>query len=114
MTQGEDRSDVVVVRDDPDNKRYVVEVDGELAGFADYRIRGDRQSFVHTEVFPEFGGRGLGSQLARGALDDVRSLGRVIAPHCPFIAAYIKRHPEYNEFVDLKVLEASLARTSGD
>lgn len=105
MDDNDQGSESVVVRDDPDGDRFVIEVDGELAGFADYKIRGDRHLFVHTEIFPSFEGRGLGSKLAGGALDEVRTTGRVIVPHCPFIAAYIKRHPEYSEFVDQKVLE---------
>ena len=114
MTNGQNQPGTVIVRDDLDNDRYVIEVDGELAGFADYRIKGDRQLFVHTEIFPSFEGRGLGSRLAAQALADVRSIGRVIVPYCPFIAAYIKRHPEYNEFVDLKVLEKVTESSGGD
>lgn len=111
MVAAADQSETVMVRDDSENARYVVEVDGELAGFVDYRIKGDRNLLVHTEIFPSFEGRGLGSKLAAGALDDVRASGRIVVPYCPFIAAYIKRHPEYNEFVDLKVL-AKVTETS--
>jgi predicted GNAT family acetyltransferase len=51
-------------------------------------------NFVHTEIDPAFEGRGLGSKLAAGALADVRAHGDRIAATCPFIAAYLKRHPE--------------------
>lgn len=114
MANDQNQTGTVTVRDDPDNDRYVIEVDGELTGFAEYKIKGDRHLFVHTEIFPQFEGRGLGSQLAAQALADVRSNGRVIVPYCPFIAAYIKRHPEYNEFVDLKVLEKVTESSGGD
>ena len=94
----------VVVRDDVDEHRYVVEVDGELAGFTVYHRRGGRHFFVHTEIRQDFEGRGLGSQLARGALDDVIAQDRPIVPLCGFIAGWIERHPEYNEFVDHEML----------
>lgn len=88
------------VRDAPDEQRYEITVDGTLAGFAVYRLDGDRTVFVHTEISPDFGGRGLGNTLAAGALDDVRSRGRRAVPICPFIAAFIGRHPEYQDLVD--------------
>src|ERR671918_158008 len=63
------------VRDAPQQHRYEATVDGALAGFAVYRDDAGVRVFVHTEVFPEFEGRGVGSALARGALDDVRASG---------------------------------------
>ncbi len=93
------------IHDDAENHRYVIEVDGEQAGLAVYHIRGDRSFFVHTEVDPGFTDRGLGSELARYALDDVRSKGRLIVPLCPFIAAFVKRHPEYQDMVDTEILD---------
>lgn len=94
------------VREDPDNHRYVIEVDGEVAGLAVYHLRGGRYLFVHTEIHPGHGGEGLGSTLARQALDDVREKGAMIVPLCPFIAAWIKRHPDYADLVDEELLEA--------
>jgi predicted GNAT family acetyltransferase len=94
-----------VVRDDPDNHRYVLEIGGEVAGIAVYHRRGGRYFFVHTEVEPEHEGEGLGSTLARGALDDVREMGMKIVPLCPFITSFIERHPEYADMVDQPLLE---------
>jgi predicted GNAT family acetyltransferase len=54
---------------------------------------------VHTEIEPAFDGRGLGGQLARAALDDVRRRGVRAVARCPFIAGYIERHPEYQDLV---------------
>ena len=85
------------VRDNETEHRYEILVDGELAGFAAYRVRPDARAFTHTEVFVE--GKGLGSKLAEGALADVRAKGGKIVPLCPFIAAYVKRHPEYEDLV---------------
>jgi len=94
-----------IVRDDPENHRYVLEVDGEVVGIAVYHLRGNRYFFVHTEVDPEHEGEGLGSTLAREALDDVRAKGMKIVPLCPFIASFIERHTEYAELVDQPLLE---------
>ena len=87
------------VRDVPERSRYEVTVDGELAGHADYRDDGDVRVFVHTEVDDAFEGHGVGSTLARAALDDVRASGRTLVARCPFIAAYIEHHPDYADLV---------------
>ncbi|MCW2883504.1 MAG: uncharacterized protein QOG99_2388 [Frankiales bacterium] len=79
--------------------RYEIDVDGSLGGFAEYRLRNERVIFTHTEIDPAYEGQGLGGRLARGALDDVRSAGRVAVPLCPFIKAYIDKHPEYQDLV---------------
>ncbi|MGH8873305.1 MAG: GNAT family N-acetyltransferase [Acidimicrobiia bacterium] len=94
-----------VIRDDPDNHRYVLEIDGEVVGIAVYHIRGGRYFFVHTEIRPGHESEGLGSALARVALDDVRAKGGKIVPICPFISAWLKRHPEYQDMVDQAVLD---------
>ena len=93
------------VRDDPVNHRYVLELDGEIAGLAVYHIRGGRYFFVHTEIQPGHEREGLGSVLAQSALDDVRSKGGKIVPLCPFIAAWLERHPDYGDMVDQEVLD---------
>jgi hypothetical protein len=89
----------VAVADNPDESRYEVRVDGELAGFAFYRLLGSRIVFTHTEVGDAYEGQGVASALARGALDDVRERGLVVVPLCPFMAGYISRHEEYQDLV---------------
>lgn len=91
----------VTVTDNPRASRYEARVDGEVAGFAAYRRSGsDVIVFTHTEVDPAFGGTGIGSALARGALDDVAARGeRDVVPRCPFIASWIERHPDYAALV---------------
>jgi uncharacterized protein len=89
----------IVVSNNPDRSRYEVLVDGKVAGFAQYRRTSDVINFYHTEVDPAFEGQGLGSKLAKGALDDVRASGVRAIATCPFISAYIKRHPEYAELL---------------
>lgn len=79
--------------------RFEILVDGETAGSAVYRRAGKKLSFTHTEIDPRFEGRGLGSILARGALDAARAAGMSVLPFCPFIRGYIERHPGYLDLV---------------
>ena len=84
----------------PARSRYEAHLDGELAGFAEYRLGDGVVTFTHTEVDDRFEGRGVGSALARFALDDVRADGsRRVVPLCPFIKRWIDRHPEYADLV---------------
>jgi uncharacterized protein len=87
------------VHDNPDQSRYEVYDDGELAGFASYQRSEGVITLTHTEVDDRREGRGLGSALARGVLDEARSDGLAVLPHCPFMASYIRGHAD--EYVDL-------------
>ena len=89
----------IEVTDRPDERRYVAMLDGELAGFVTYLRHGDVLTLVHTEVPEAFEGNGVGSALARGALDDLRSRGLQVRPQCPFVARFIERHQEYSDLV---------------
>jgi predicted GNAT family acetyltransferase len=75
--------------------RYEAWVGDALAGIAQYRDFADHVVFPHTEVEPEFEGKGIAGQLARYALDDVVDQGKLIVPLCPYMTVYVKRHPEY-------------------
>ncbi len=87
-----------------DEGRYVVEVDGETAGFTVYHLRGgNRYFFVHTEVMPPFAGTGVSRILVREALDDVKAKGGRVVPICPFVWAFIQNNPEYQEMVDHEI-----------
>ena len=86
------------VRDNPDQGRYETEVEGRI-GFITYRLDGETTTFIETVVPQELEGRGIGSRLARFALDDARARGRRIVPLCPFVAAYIRCHQEYEDLV---------------
>lgn len=83
-----------MVRDNPGESRYELVVDGEVAGEIQYRLRSDTVVLVHTEVAPQFEGHGLGSELVAGALADIRARGLRVVPVCPFVRAYLQRHPE--------------------
>lgn len=74
--------------------RYELETEHGLA-FAVYRDEGNRRVFTHTEVPPADEGKGVGSRLVREALDHTRRQGLAISPACSFVAAFVRRHPEY-------------------
>ena len=78
--------------------RYELEVEGHLAATY-YTLEGDVLTFVHTEVPPELGGKGVGSKLVQGALDQVRARGLKLIPQCPFVKGWIDKHPEYADLV---------------
>ena len=89
----------VRVVDNTDELRYEVELDGKRAGYLLYTREPDAVVLVHTDVDPAFEGRGLGSRLVAGALDDLRARGLRIVPVCPFVTSYLRRHPEYADLV---------------
>jgi uncharacterized protein len=89
----------VQVSDAPGARRYEAHVDGRLAGFAQYRLVGDEITFTHTEVKPDYEGRGVGGRLAKFALDDARTRGLGVQPACSFIRSWIERHPDYGDLV---------------
>ena len=81
------------VVDNRDKRRFELNVDGRLA-IAEYRIEDGVIVFTHTETPPELAGRGVGGQIARGALALARARGLGIVAHCEFMAGYLKKHPE--------------------
>ena len=78
--------------------RFELTVDGHLAA-AYYKTDGNVITFEHTEVPTELGGKGIGSKLVQGALDQIRAEGRRIAVECPFVKGWIAKHPEYNDLL---------------
>ncbi|AWB92260.1 GNAT family N-acetyltransferase [Aeromicrobium chenweiae] len=86
----------IQVLPDPSRLRYQASIDGEVAGFVEYILTDELIVFTHTEVHRRFEGKGVGSAIARFALDDVRAAGkRKVMPLCPFIKGWIGRHREY-------------------
>lgn len=83
------------VVDVPEHHRYEVLRDGHVLGFAAYQKTDQLIVFTHTEVDPELEGQGIGGRLVRGALDHVRTLGLSVLPICPFVQAWMLRHPDY-------------------
>ncbi|MFH8366888.1 GNAT family N-acetyltransferase [Streptomyces sp. NPDC018031] len=85
----------LMVSDAPKAQRFEARVDGVLAGFARYIRTPELIAFVHTEVEPAFEGQGIGSALARSALDDARAHRLEVLAVCPFISGWMARHPDY-------------------
>jgi predicted GNAT family acetyltransferase len=78
--------------------RFELVVEGHLAA-AYYKVDGNVITFIHTEVPPELGGKGAGSRLVQGALDQVRGQGMQVIADCPFVKAWIGKHPEYKDLL---------------
>jgi predicted GNAT family acetyltransferase len=95
----------VRVADVPERSRFEVQVDGQVAGYSEYRRRAGLIAFIHTLIDPRFEGRGLASQLVHEALSEARSEGLSVLPFCPFVRHYIAGHTEYLDLVpeDLRV-----------
>ena len=92
-------SDVEIV-DNRDASRFEAKLDGRVVAYSDYRLVGGRILFLHTETDAELEGRGIGSRLVRWALDDVRSRGLPVTAKCPFVSAWIDRHPDYRDLTE--------------
>ena len=86
------------VRDNQERQRFELDAEGHVA-FSNYRREGNILTVLHTEVPDAVPDRGLRSALARGLLDIARAQGLPIRPLCPFVAAYIARHPEYADLL---------------
>jgi predicted GNAT family acetyltransferase len=87
------------IRNNETASRYELVLDGRVVGIAEYHDLGDRLLFPHTEIERPLRGQGLGDQLIKGALDDVRRLGRTIVATCWAVTDYITDHPEYADLV---------------
>jgi uncharacterized protein len=87
-----------MVRNNTELHRFELDADGHMA-VAYYRLSPGVISFTHTEVPNELSGRGIGSALARGALDIVRAQGLKVVAQCPFISAFMGKHPEFNDLL---------------
>lgn len=82
------------IEDVPAARRYEARIGDQLVGWVDYGRVGSRIVAIHTEVPPEFGGRGIASALVRRVISDARAAGATITPRCPLFAAHFERHPE--------------------
>lgn len=88
-----------VRRNDGARRYELVSDDGELIGLIDYRETGSTIDLFHAETNPAHGGKGYGSLLAEGALDDIRKRGLTVRPSCPFISDFFGKHPEYADLL---------------
>ena len=79
--------------------RHEISVDGRMVGFADYRDDGDTVVFPHTEIEQAMRNQGLGAELVRHALDDVRARGGTVVATCWYVAEFIDQHADYADLV---------------
>lgn len=87
------------VVDDAEAGRFELRVDGELAGYAEYRHEDGALAFTHTVVEPAHEGQGVGSALARAGLAAAREHGHAVLPYCPFIRGWLVKHPDEADLV---------------
>jgi predicted GNAT family acetyltransferase len=93
--------DELSILDVPEANRYEARLGDEVAGWVDYRRVQGRLVAIHTEVRPEFGGRGIATALVRRVLDDARGAGVKVTPRCPLFVAHFERHPEDRDLVEM-------------
>lgn len=96
---------VVTVRDNDVQDQFELFVDDVPAGFLRYQIEDKNFALTHTEIEPEFEGRGMGSQLISQALAHVRAAGYGVLPYCPFVTSYLQRHTEDLDLVPARYRE---------
>lgn len=87
------------VQDNPDRHRFEIFVDGKLGGFANYLILDGAVVVTHSEVDPRYQGMGVGGQLAKQTLDQLRDRDARVVPSCPFFAGYVAKHHEYDDII---------------
>lgn len=88
-----------ILTDNTEAKRFELEVDGSIA-YVEYILMSKKILFTHTEVPVKLEGKGIGSKLVLLALENIEARGLKLIPLCPFTAAYIKRHPEWERMLD--------------
>lgn len=90
----------VTYANNPAEQRYEARIDEEVVGFATYQLSDQQITFIHTVVDDDHQGEGIAGDLARYALDDVAADGtRRVVAQCPYVKAWIKRHPEYERLL---------------
>ena len=82
------------VTDNPQASRYELWLGTTRAGFLQYRAKPGTFLLIHTQIDAAFAGQGLGERLVAGALADLRARGLKLVPLCPFVRAYLRRHPD--------------------
>ena len=100
LTDSVDKTSGLNVEHHPERNRFEIKVAGQTA-VLEYMKVGDSLIFTHTEVPENLEGQGVGGALAKAGLDYVRDHTMTAAPLCPFVKAYIKRHPEYQPLVKM-------------
>jgi predicted GNAT family acetyltransferase len=101
MDNADEQDDFAIVAV-PEKNRYELRDGDKVAGFANYTLTPDQVVFTHTVIEDEYEGQGLGSKLARHVLDDAAASGKRIVPVCSFIAAYVRKHRDWDEHIETR------------
>ena len=88
----------VKIKENTEKKRFEVEVENKIA-LIEYIRAEDKMYLTHTEVPTELEGKGIASSMAKQVLQHIKDENLKLVPLCPFIASYIKRHPEWKEIL---------------
>ncbi|WP_106850359.1 GNAT family N-acetyltransferase [Blastococcus sp. Marseille-P5729] len=91
--------DVTVRKNEQEGRYEGITADGDVAGYADYHLSGDRVVFPHTVTHPQYREQGVAAQVVRAALDDARDRGLKVVPSCWYVAGFIRDNPEYADLV---------------
>lgn len=91
-------SAITVTRND-ERARFEASIDGEVAGYSEFKLGDDRIEFTHTVVHDAFEGKGVGGTLVSQALDQSRAEGLDVVATCAFVRSYIERHQEYADLL---------------
>lgn len=86
------------ITDNKEAKQYETSVDG-FTPKIEYLRSKEKIFLTHTEVPKELEGKGIGTELVKHALEDIKTQNLTLVPLCPFVALYIKRHPEWQALV---------------
>ena len=87
------------VQDNPDRHRFEIIVDGEIGGIALYKLKDGVVVITHSEVDDAYQGQGLGGELARQTLDQLRERGAKVVTACPFFASYVQKHHDWDDIL---------------
>jgi uncharacterized protein len=85
---------MISIIDNSEESRYELRIDEELAGLLRYRSKPKTIALMHTETGEQHRGKGLAERLVRAALEDARRRGLAVLPFCPYVKAYLERHPD--------------------
>ncbi len=79
--------------------RFEILRDGAVAGYLDYRTHGNTVDLTHAHTEPPLRGQGLAGMLVQGALDVIKVEKMAVIPTCPYVAAWISDHVEYQDLL---------------
>ncbi len=92
-------AEAIEITKNEERSRFEIRLDGELVGLVDYYDDDGVRAFPHTEVDPTHQGKGLAGKLVGSALTTTREEGLKVDPICPYVATFIRRHPQYADLV---------------